>query len=278
MSAIESTSVSAVPDAAYFPWYDSYWLESYVRVKAYLRERQPGRLAEFEQACRVFETRPDFQSLELSRVFDDSVQARLRELVHGLREDEHEKHEALSFGRSVVHHHPLLTELHAGLVPRVSELVGEELEPSYNFLSLYNNLGLCQVHMDAPLAKWTLDYCIAQTAVWPLHVSQVRPWPDAPHRGDDWAARVMSDPDNRFTAHTMQPGEALIFSGSSQWHYRERIPRVTRHNQCQLAFFHFIPRGARALVWPPDWAELFGIPELAQLVCHWQNPNTQRLG
>ena len=34
--------------------------------------------------------------------------------------------------------------------------------PAYNFLSLYTQLDICEPHMDAPKAKWTLNVCIEQ--------------------------------------------------------------------------------------------------------------------
>ncbi|MCY7281379.1 MAG: hypothetical protein LH610_10885 [Sphingomonas bacterium] len=97
-----------------------------------------------------------------------------------------EKHEMLRFGRLIVHEAELCTELQAKLTDRISELVNEPVEPSYNFLSLYNNLGVCAVHMDAPSAKWTFDYCIEQSDPWPIYLSQVQPWPEKwRHDGSD---------------------------------------------------------------------------------------------
>jgi hypothetical protein len=59
------------------------------------------------------------------------------------------------------------------LVARVSDLVGEEVEPSYNFLSLYTRMGIFEPHLDAPSAKWTLDICIDQSEPWPIYFSQI---------------------------------------------------------------------------------------------------------
>ena len=57
-----------------------------------------------------------------------------------------------------------------------------------------------------------------------------------------------------------------MFGGSSQWHYRERIPRHSKQNFCHLLFFHFVPKAAEHLTRVKAWAELFGIPELANVV------------
>ncbi len=63
-----------------------------------------------------------------------------------------------------------------------------------------------------------------------------------------------------------EPEQAAIFSGSSQWHYRNRMPPGPGRQFCELLFFHYVPAGTRDLVCPDKWAELFGAPELAGIV------------
>ena len=62
----------------------------------------------------------------------------------------------------------------------------------------------------------------------------------------------------------MDPGEAVVFGGSSQWHYRDPMPEATRTDFCTLLFFHFIPAGSAALSRPENWADIFEVPELRQ--------------
>jgi hypothetical protein len=251
-----------------FPWYDSSWLASYVRAKAYIAEHQPRRLEEFVHAFDVLRTDPGFEIKRIDRIFSSSEHAQLKALIADLPDRDCEKHEVLRFGRGVVHDAPLCTTLQNALVDRMSELVNEPVEPCYNFLSLYNNLGVCAVHMDAPSAKWTLDYCIEQSAPWPIYLSQVRLWPEtwSCQPGADWEHAIKNDPENRFTHYELSEGEAIVFGGSSQWHYRDRIPRLTKSNFCHLLFFHFVPTGARHLTRVTRWAEYFDIPELAEVV------------
>lgn len=257
----------ALKTATRFPWYDSPWLSSYVRARQFIAAHYPARLSEFEAAFAVLRTPPDYQIKHIPRLFDADVHQQLKQMVTTLALAETEQHELLAFGRLVIHDKPLLSHLQQELTPQVSEWVGEEVEPSYNFLSLYNNLGICEPHMDAPLAKWTVDFCINQSAPWPIHFSQVVPWPETwQPEADNWAAQIKCDPANRFTSHVLEEGEALVFAGSSQWHYRERIARKLRNNFCNLAFFHFIPRGQRFLVNPANWPSMFGIADLKELV------------
>lgn len=170
--------------------------------------------------------------------------------------------ELLRFGRSIRHNLPFLTTLQHVLTAAVSEVVQEDVVPAYNFFCLYNNLGVCEVHMDAPSAKWTPDLCIEHTAPWPLNISPVSPWPVDLNlsRDEDWQTAIKDQ--NEFEPHCMNEGDAVVFAGSSQWHFRPRIPRVRHQNFCHLAFLHFLPRGSGALVTPQLWPDLLDLPEI----------------
>lgn len=250
-----------------FPWYDSYWLYSYVLVKNYLKQFYPERLQEFVSAFEVLRTRKDFKTLQLSEVFTKTQHEQIRTRMEEIKQEENEKHEFFEFGRIIKHDDAFFTTLQMELEQKVSEWAGEELECSYNFLSLYTNLGVLNPHIDAPAAKWTLDYCIEQSAPWPIHLSKVLPWPENwENNSENWVKDVKNDSENEFESFQLQEGNAIFFSGSSQWHYRERIQQQTNHNFCHLIFFHFIPKGTQALVHPRKWAAYFGIPELDKLV------------
>lgn len=250
-----------------FPWYDAAWLNKYLAAKNLFARVQPARLSEFVRALEPFRTRPDFTVKEVDHVFDEATMTTIKETIRTLRLDKLETHETRNFGRFVVHSQPYFTELQRTLIPLVSELAGEQVEPHYNFLSLYSKFGVCPVHMDAPDAKWTLDICVEQTEPWPIHFSQIVPWPeDFDYHGEDWQEWVKRSPDLKFTAHTLQPGKALFFSGSSQWHYRNRLSPASGQGSCKLLFFHFVPKGTLELSQPKNWPQLFGTPELTEVV------------
>jgi len=251
-----------------YPWYDSGWLAKYVRARTIVQTTKPDRLAAFVDAFRVLRTRPDFQVRLFERPFDDDTLHEIRRVVQSLRPTDLELHEVQGFGRFVVHDHPFFTELQQRTVPLVSETVGEAVEMSYNFLSLYATQGVCPPHMDSPTAKWTLDLCVNQNVPWAIHFSQVCPWPDSeaetwPDEG--WENSIRESPSLHFTAYTLQPGQAVVFSGSSQWHYRDAIPLAGGRQFCDFLFFHFIPIGTAELVRPNKWARLFGIAELSEI-------------
>jgi len=251
-----------------YPWYDSVWLSRYEEAKAIIRTARPDALASFVDAFRILHTRPDFKVQFFEHPFDAATMEEIRLVTASLRPTDLELHEARRFGRFVVHDHPFFTELQQRTVPWVSEAVGEPVEAKYNFLSLYPSKGVCAVHMDAPEAKWTLDLCIDQAAPWPIYFSAVQPWPDSvaeAWRNEGWENNIKQSRSLEFTSHTLEPGQAVIFSGSSQWHYRDPMPEASGKQFCTLLFFHFIPKGTAELVRPKNWARLFGIPELAVL-------------
>jgi hypothetical protein len=257
--------MSRISPETRFPWYDSNWLGFYVSAKAYMAEHCPERLPNFVDAIAPLRTRSDFETVHLGGLLGSDVLARIRSAIAELKPAALELHEIKSFGRWVVHDDPILTELQATMTALVSAATGERVVSSYNFLSLYSRLGRCPVHMDAPYAKWTLDICIDQSEPWPIHFSQVQPWPEsADYSGESWDARIRADPANRFTAQMLAPGEAVVFSGSSQWHYRDPLPAGNRNSFCHLLFFHFVPEGVNAFIDPSDWEAYFGIPGLSE--------------
>lgn len=249
---------------ALFPWYDGYWLERFVRAKAYIAEHRPEVLPRFITAIEPLRTDPGFEATYLHEVMDEAMLARVRKVISGLKPGELELHEIKSFGRWVVHDHPILTELQVQMTALAERASGQALEPSYNFLSMYTRMGRCPLHQDAPWAKWTLDLCIDQSEPWPIHFSQIRPWPEGEaFPGEGWEEAILADPANRFSSYTLMPGDAVLFSGSSQWHYRDPIPGQGEKGFCHLLFFHFIPRGMREYLNAADWETCFDVPGLS---------------
>ena len=255
------------PDRHRFPWYDAPWLGQFVRAKAFIASERPQDLRGFMDAMAPLRTDPEFQTRHLGSLLAGDVLARIRAAIKALEPADLELHEIKSFGRWVVHYHPILSELQDSMTELVSRAVGEEVISSYNFLSLYTRLGRCPVHMDAPYAKWTLDICVDQSDPWPIHFSQVMAWPEeVTFPEQDWEEHILSDRNYRFESVTMLPGEAVLFSGSSQFHYRDPVPLARRDAFCNLMFFHFIPKGVERYIDPSRWESFFGIPGLSEAI------------
>lgn len=244
-------------------WYDTGFLIRYNAARDFLAMVRPEAVARFEALFDPLRTSPDYRIVQFEGLFGDEIVAQIKQVMGSLPSAMLEKHERHFFGRDVVHNHALFTQLQASLVPLVSEAAGEPVEPGYNFLSLYGGDGRCSLHMDEPIAKWTLDYCIEQSCSWPIHFSRVVDWPNSSRIAKFDAAAVKADPALEFETHALLPNNALLFAGSGQWHYRDSIPDG---GFCNLLFFHYHPAGAKLLTNAGNWPDLLGLPELKVLL------------
>jgi hypothetical protein len=258
-------AIRAIRTVGQADWYDSVFLRRYEVARHYLAAVNPAATDGFTRAFDRLKPPADFRLSVLDALFDAETYNRIIAISNAVADhgdDAHSRYERDRFGRRVIWDHPYFLQLQRDLVPLVSRLAGCELVPRYNFLSLYSSDGVCRVHMDQPVSMYTLDYCIAQSHDWPIHFSKVVEWPDvATIRAFDPEA-IKADPDLEFAAHTLQPNQALLFNGSSQWHYRDPIPAG---GFCNLLFFHYHPAGCEDLVDPRRWAAHFDIPELGAL-------------
>ncbi|MBO6563331.1 MAG: hypothetical protein JJ956_01195 [Pseudomonadales bacterium] len=249
-----------------FPWYDGGWLRCYHSARQYLGANDVSALATFEQQMAPLRTRRDFKPLLMKNLIQDDILTALKTHLSLMSEDDMDPTEFFSFGRLISTDVPILDELQEQLATVVANACKEKVERNYNFLSLYNNFGICEPHMDAPEAKWTLDICIDQSEPWPIYLSDTQEWPVPNPKTDsdlDWKSFILSTV--QFREYTLMPGDALLFSGSSQWHYRNRIEQRHSNNYCHLAFLHYVPEGCRKRCRPRRWASLFEQPGLATL-------------
>lgn len=115
-----------------------------------------------------------------------------------------------TFQRFALHNSAYLEKMHQQLTPLMQKETGRELQPTYAYLSLYGNKGYCPPHRDHHRCQWTLDLCVSQDQEWPLFVE-----------------------DKKFL---LKENDALIYSGTDQLHWRERIHT---NGHCNLVFFHF---------------------------------------
>ena len=247
-----------------FNWYDSKFLRQFEAARRFIAVIRPDRLDEFVSAFDVLRTDPTFQTKLLEPVFDPDTFREVIETVHALPKVSLQQHEGESFGRSLLRRHPFFTRLQSSLAEQVSELVGEPVVPAYNFLSLYGGKGRCDPHLDQPLSKWTLDICIEQSVEWPIHFSQVIDWPSDSGEYRTTIEELRDNASLHFDSVVLKPNAGAIFSGSSQWHFRDPLD-ARDTDYCTLLFLHYLPQGAEPLADPRQWARHFDIPELRVL-------------
>jgi len=116
-----------------------------------------------------------------------------------------------NFHRTFYHNEFMMRTIHPQLTADACNIFGEEVKPSYSFLSMYNEKGICPFHTDRPQCKYTIDFCIDQDQVWPINIQ---------------------DQD-----YILEPNDAVCYSGTDSPHYREKI----KGKFCNLVFFHFVP-------------------------------------
>lgn len=251
-------------DSNRYNWYDSKFLRQFDAAKRFLSLVAPDQLEGFVSGFDVLRTDPAFGVKHVDSVFDSETFRRVIETIHALRYVELEHYENESFGRSLLRHHPFFTELQSALSALVSEAVGEQVSPAYNFLSLYRGLGRCEPHLDQPSCKWTLDVCLEQSVEWPIYFSQVVNWPAEPPVTGPTIEELHADASLRFQSAVLKPNQGVIFSGSSQWHFRRPISGLGG-DFCHLLFLHYLPAGAEPIADPDQWASHFAISELGIL-------------
>jgi len=148
------------------------------------------------------------------------------------------------FVRRYAHNVPYLVAAHRQLTDYASKMFGEPLKPSYVFLSLYDDGGICPLHIDRPQCYRTIDYLICQDQAepWPIRIGemmtdehrQALDESDAghPQADNEIAERIAAESWNEVL---LEANDAVLYSGTHQWHYRPERLKGT----AALAFFHF---------------------------------------
>jgi len=112
------------------------------------------------------------------------------------------------------HFYPPMLFFLWGLTPVVSEIVGKDLLPTYDYLRIYREGDICRVHYDRLSCEHslslTLDY--SDGVPWPLDIGAER---------SDPSSRVEEDfGDERFQSLAMQVGDAVLYRGVNHRHGR----------------------------------------------------------
>lgn len=270
-------AAAAIREVGQLAWYDSHFLRRVAIARTYLAKVRPDMLDAFAEGLALLTPAPGFREFVIEDVFDAATREEIAAIARAAQPEpgERQARENADFGRDVLWDIPRYLEFQEAIRPRIAALVGRPLVSSYNFLSRYGADGKCDVHMDDPLAMFTFDYCIEQDAIWPIHVSRVVDWIGGEVPAEFDPAAIIADPGLDFREHLLEPGQALLFNGASQWHHR--YPK-TRGGYCNLLFFHYYPEGCENLVAPHRWPAHFGIPEMEPLCDLFTHPGHDGLG
>lgn len=149
------------------------------------------------------------------------------------------------FVRAYAHNPPYLVGLHKQLTEFASDTFGMKLKPSYVFLSMYRENGICPLHIDRPQCFRTIDLLIRSTSQedWPIRIGQVMSDDQIQTINESGKGHPETDEDiqaiidsQTWTDVNLNPNDAVLYSGTHQWHYRPNRLVGT----ADLAFFHFV--------------------------------------
>ena len=149
------------------------------------------------------------------------------------------------FVRKYAHNVPFFVGIHRQLTEFASERFGEKLKPSYVFLSMYEDNGICPLHIDRPQCYRTVDYLISQddTEPWPILIGEPMSDEDRIKIDENGKGHPETDEEiaERIAAETwhealLKPNDAVLYSGTHSWHYRPKRLK----GKASLAFFHFV--------------------------------------
>jgi hypothetical protein len=175
---------------------------------------------------------PSVQAIDMPRTpspiirpFPEDVLRTLRQLTQVLRgRYSSEPLHALNCNRWQEHNNPMLRTLHRrqSLIETAAAFFGEPVMPSYVFLSMYSSQGVCPPHRDRPQCQYTVNLCIRQDKPWPIYIENAG--------------------DGSFEEVILGEGDAVMFSGTEQTHYRKPMPE-NGGTYCDVAHFHLVPVG-----------------------------------
>lgn len=109
---------------------------------------------------------------------------------------------------------PMLTFLW-GLTPRVAQVVGREVLPTYAYFRAYQKGDVCLVHSDRPSCEHSLSLTIAygEAIPWALSVSTERMAQPSAAVDEDFAGQP-------YGSVAMQPGDGVMYQGTHHRHGR----------------------------------------------------------
>ena len=133
------------------------------------------------------------------------------------------------------HHYRPLANLHWGMTPAVTELVGKPLLPSYAYFRLYREGDICKVHGDRHACEHSLSLTLAYSddKPWALEFSPVRI--DKPYERADDQFR----PEEQASSVAMEAGDAVLYQGVHHHHGRT-TPNPNKWSA--HAFLHWVDR------------------------------------
>lgn len=132
---------------------------------------------------------------------------------------------------------PVLETFLWGLTPRISDLTGKNLLPTYAYFRTYQQGDVCRIHSDRPACEHSLSLTLAYSddIQWPLAVADL-PFDPSESAGVTGMDHFGSTPS---TAFPMSPGDAVLYRGKDYCHGR---PMPNPNRWSAHLFLHWVDR------------------------------------
>ena len=132
---------------------------------------------------------------------------------------------------------PVLLTFLWGITPKIEEIAGVRLLPTYSYFRTYQRGDVCRIHADRPACEHSLSLTLAyaDNIPWALAVA------DKPV-ADDKRQTVRGDDDfgdEAYSDYAMKPGDAVIYRGYDYRHGRT-LPNPNRWSA--HLFMHWVDR------------------------------------
>lgn len=130
------------------------------------------------------------------------------------------------------HYKPMLYFLW-GLTPTMSEIVGRELLPTYDYFQIYRAGDVCRVHCDRYSCEHSLSLTLGYSddKIWDLEVAR--------EKRDPSAAISEAFGEQAFSAISMEVGDAVLYEGV---HHRHGRTRPNPNAWSAHLFLHWVDR------------------------------------
>ena len=109
-----------------------------------------------------------------------------------------------------------IAHFHWGVTSAVSEMTGADLLPSFSYFRMYVGGDICRIHSDRPASEVSLSVTLAygDDKPWPFSVATTPvARPGMMNLSDEFG-------DEPFATFIMQPGDAVLYAGSTHRHGR----------------------------------------------------------
>jgi hypothetical protein len=155
---------------------------NYLHVQSFIKQDEVIKLSqEFKEHCTKFNLQGDLQAL-----------------------NSHSMYNFMPFVRLLV-----------GKVPQVSELLGEEVLPTYTYARVYKDNSELLRHRDRPACEISLTLNLSKDTDWPIYFQR---------------------PDESETSVELEPGDAVMYLGCQADHWREKF----KGQECVQLFLHYV--------------------------------------